>query len=273
MSHRVGCMASDENLANEVRLLSLPQLAPLGRWQLDLPHDRPEHLLLWITRGQGVALFDGARAGIGTHNAIFVPARQLLAVDLGRQCFGQALVLPVGSAPSLPDRPVHLRVRDVTTQNELAGLLDAITREQDSGKSLNSKAVLAYSELSAIWLQRVIETEPASPRASAARRLARRYFDRLVHGHATGASMADHAEALGVTPTHLTRVCKSQTGRTAAALLTSRVLHEARAALVQSNRPASHIAKDLGFSSAAYFTRFMQHHTGLAPSAIRRSAA
>ncbi|MCL6285531.1 helix-turn-helix domain-containing protein [Ruegeria sp. 2012CJ41-6] len=266
-------MTSGPNQANDVRLLSLPQLAPLGRWQLELPHDRADHLLLWVTRGQGVALFDGARAGIGTHNAIFVPARQLLAIDLGRQCFGQALVLPVGSAPSLPDRPVHLRVRDVTTQNELAGLLDAITREQDNGKSLNSKAVLAYCELAAIWLQRVIETEPAPTRASAARRLARRYFDRLVHAHATGASMADHAAALGVTPTHLTRVCKSQTGRTAAALLTGRVLHEARAALVQSNRPASHIAKDLGFSSAAYFTRFMQHHTGLAPSAIRRSAA
>ena len=76
------------------RLLTLAQLAASGAWQLDLVHDRPVSLLIWITRGQGLALLDGARRGVGAHNALFVPAGNLMALDLGRQGFGQALILP-----------------------------------------------------------------------------------------------------------------------------------------------------------------------------------
>lgn len=266
-------MVVGDTQATQVQLLGLQQLAPLGRWQLELPHDRGENLLLWITRGQGVAMFDGARAGLGVHNAIFIPSRHLLSVDVGRQCFGQALVIPANHVSSLPTRPLHLRVRDVAMQSDLTALLDAINREQTGEKPLNVQAMLAYSELIAIWLRRISDIDPPPARVTAARRLSRSYFDRLVQDYMSGASMADHAAALGVTSTHLTRVCKSQTGRTAAALLTGRVLHAARLALLNSKRPASHIARDLGFGSAAYFTRFMQQHTGLVPSAIRRSAA
>ena len=90
---------------------------------------------------------------------------------------------------------------------------------------------------------------------------------------ASGASMAEHAAALGVTPTHLTRVCRTETGRTAAALLTERLVHAAHSLLAGTDAPAQDIARHLGFGSAAYFTRFMQQHTGAAPTALRRTAA
>ena len=100
----------------------------------------------------------------------------------------------------------------------------------------------------------------------------RAYCARLVGTYATGVTMADHAAALGVTPTHLSRVCKAQTGRTAADLQTERVLHAARSGLIESRNPVQDIARALGFGSAAYFTRFVQHHTQQTPTALRQSA-
>ena len=85
--------------------------------------------------------------------------------------------------------------------------------------------------------------------------------------------MATYAEALDVTPTHLSRAVKAATGKTAADILTERVVHAARDLLMTSNHSAQDIARHLGFGSAAYFTRYIQQHTGLPPSKLRPSKA
>lgn len=265
-------MAFDPTDQPDIRLLTLGQLVQAGAWQMNLAHDRPEHLLIWITRGQGVALLDGARRGIGTHNALFIPARQLMAIDPGRQGFGQALVLPAGCALTLPQTMQHLRIRDVAAQKDLSMLLEALGREQNQQAPLCQSAITAYAELAVIWLRRQIGiSDVAPPRETAAQRLVRAYCTRLVTQFASGASMATHAAALGVTPTHLTRVCRAETGLTAATLLTQRLLHAAQHLLIFTNTPIQDIARHLGFGSAAYFTRFIQGHTGQSPTLLRRT--
>ncbi|MFT7596272.1 MAG: AraC family transcriptional activator of pobA [Paracoccaceae bacterium] len=275
-------MPFDPTEQTDIRLLSLGQLMQAGRWQLNLAHDRSEHLLIWITRGQGVCLLDGARRGIGTHNALFIPARQLMAIDPGRQGFGQVLVLPGVSPQTLPQTVQHLRIRDVAAQKDLTMILESLGREQNQQAPLYQSAVDAFSELAIIWLRRQIDQADGQtggqangpePRETAAHRLVRAYCARLVTQFASGASMADHAAALGVTPTHLTRVCRAETGLTAATLLTQRVLHAAHHLLISTQAPVQDIARHLGFGSAAYFTRFMQAHTGQSPTALRRGRA
>ncbi|WP_254796903.1 helix-turn-helix transcriptional regulator [Sulfitobacter albidus] len=81
--------------------------------------------------------------------------------------------------------------------------------------------------------------------------------------------MSGYAEMLEVTPTHLARCVKAATGKTAAELLTERTLHAARVLLETSTHPACNISRHLGFGSPAYFTRFMQQHTGLTPRQLR----
>ncbi|MHA6262052.1 AraC family transcriptional regulator [Arenibacterium sp. CAU 1754] len=254
-----------------VELMSLAQLGRLGGWQLELLHDNPFDLLIWITKGQGLALLDGSRRGVGTHNALFVPAGNLMSLELGRQGFGQALILPQGLDITLPERVLHLRIRDVAAQNELTAIFEAIGREQNAARPLFHSAVKAHADLASIWLRRHWHVERHDE--TAARRLTRAYFDRVARYFADGSSMADHASALGVTPTHLTRVCRSETGKTAAALLTERILHRARELLVSTDVPVQDIASSLGFGSAAYFTRFIKHHSGHSPMALRRMAS
>lgn len=258
---------------DHLRLVTLGQLTSAGAWALQLAHDRPYAVLFWITKGQGVAILDGARRGMGIHNAIFVPPGQLMSLDPGRQGFGQALLIPPSARLPLPETVQHLRIREVTAQTELTALLEAMGREQAAQRPLCQSAMAAHGELVAIWLRRqMTEATQARPPETAARRLVRAYCRRLVRDYANGDSMAGHAAALGVTPTHLTRVCRAETGKTAAALLTERLLHAARQLLVTSDAPIQDIARQLGFGSATYFTRFIQQHTQSAPTALRRSA-
>lgn len=257
-----------------IRLLTLAQLSARGSWQLELAHDRAESLLIWLTRGQGLALMDGVRRGIGAHNALFIPAGTVMSIELGRQGFGQALCIRDTSGLNLPRKPVHLRTREAPAQIELNGLLDAMMREQVAGRAMLDTAMAAHAALISVWLHRQIdrvgpEILPDTPSV----RLMRAFMARIVQPDAEMISLEEHAAVIGVTPTHLARVSKAETGRTAAALITERRLHRARSLLAETETPIQDIARQLGFASAAYFTRFIQQHCGIGPSALRRNPA
>lgn len=256
----------------DIQVHTLAQLTNGQDWRLTLPHDRDSHLLIWITRGQGLVLMDGARRGVGAHNAFFVPAKTLFSLDLGRQSMGQAVVIPDGTPLRLPEIPRHLRIRDVQVQSELSGLIEAAQREDRGTLPLRHDALEAHAALMSLWLRRqILKDEHVPDKRNAAARLSKKFCDLVVERHTTGVPMAQYAAALGVTPTHLTRAVKAATGKSAADILTDRVVHAARLLLAETQEPAQNIARFLGFGSAAYFTRFMQQHTGLTPSKLRAS--
>lgn len=261
-------------MTDNLNILSLPQLTCGQDWRLTLAHDRPEAMLIWTTRGQGRLLLNGRRRGVGTHNAIFVPPRHLFSLDLGRQGVAQVLVVPPAGDVEFPNSPTHLRIREVGAMSELTALIEAATREQQLARPLARKAMDAHGALISVWLQRQMALEDhIAPRPNAAARLTSAFCQRISEHFRETMTMADHAEALQVTPTHLTRACKAATGKTAADLLTERILYEARTLLISTDVAAQDIARYLGFGSAAYFTRFMLHHTKSTPTALRRSAA
>ncbi len=255
-----------------IQVTTLTQLTGSQEWRLSLAHDRPSHLVIWITRGQGRMLLNGTRRGVGTHNAISIPPRTLFALEMGRQSMGLVAVIPDGTEVRLPAGPRQLRMRDVSAISELNALFEASQREATSARELSQDALDAHIALMSVWLRRQIalpDNLPLKPNAAA--RLSAAFCQRVTNWYATGQSMADHAAALGVTPTHLTRACKAATGRTAADLLTERVLYAARVALVETDVPIQDVARHLGFGSAAYFTRFIQQHTARTPSALRQA--
>lgn len=247
------------------------QAAP---WKYMLQHDREEDCLLWITRGQGRVTINGLRRGVSMHHAIFLPAGTLFAVDLQQGTQALFIHAPRGLVPRMPQEPLLLRVRDGLAQAELTGEIDAMARETLRARPLMTEALEARLHLIAVWLHRQVQSGAAeAPEETAALRLVRRYARTVVRDFRSAAPMARHAEALGVTATHLSRVCRQCCGKTAADLLTERKLHAARRALESPRPPVQEIARGLGFASPAYFTRFIQAHTGLTPSALRAGAA
>jgi AraC family transcriptional activator of pobA len=254
------------------RIKTVAQWAGGADWRLTLLHDSAEHALVWITRGQGIAVIGGVRRGVGVHNALAIPAGTLFALDLGKTGFGAVCLIPPGGPVLMPDEPQHLRIRDVAGQNELTALFEAMQREQTTAGHFMDEALNAQATLISVWLRRAMISHPDDRRPKAAERLVMAYAALVERDYASGRSMADHARTLGVTPTHLTRVCKAVLGRTAAEVLTERSLHAARDMLESGTRPIGQIAASLGFGSAAYFSRFIQHHTGQSPSALRARA-
>jgi len=78
-----------------------------------------------------------------------------------------------------------------------------------------------------------------------------------------------YAHRLGLTSTHLNRLCREHLGETALGIIHSHLALEARRYLTFTSLSAKEVALALAFEDPAYFTRFFKRRTGLTPTAFR----
>lgn len=260
--------------ANRLALTAIAQNATQGRWRTEAmrSHDSPR--LLFIARGQGRITITGLTRGYSANNLIYIPPKTMYGFEVGPTVFGQMITIPTAMAPEWPDAPVHLRLRDMIAQKELMVHLDALERELLSELPGQNRAAHYQLGLLSIYFERqqaLQEDDGGDERArTASARLVAAYTDLIELDFHKHLGVADYARKLGVTATHLTRCCKETSGSSALKLLNDRILFEARLRLRDSNDPVRQIADELGFGSAAYFTRAFQTRTGLTPSAFRK---
>lgn len=259
---------------SDLRLVAIPRLVAGGRWRVEAMRSLSEPLLLWFTKGQGRITVAGTTRGYGPNTAVFIPPGTMHGFEVGPQVFGTAVFFGRETDLALPDAFHFLRIRENAHQVELNLVLDAIGREQASEKAAHDRATRHYLGLLSVWLERQIAAAPVEtpPHSASARRLAAQFTEILERDFRAGLGVADYANALGITPTHLTRVCRLTTGRSAKSIAADRVIFEARRLLLETPLPVGRVAQDLGFASPAYFTRAFLHHTGTTPTEFRRSA-
>lgn len=104
---------------------------------------------------------------------------------------------------------------------------------------------------------------------SAASRLCSAFLGKVFDASVSFRMVSGYAKLLGVTPNHLNRAVKSETGRSAGAWIDNARLALARTLLHDGSIPMTEISDRLGFSEPSYFSRFFRKVTGLTPSEFR----
>lgn len=79
----------------------------------------------------------------------------------------------------------------------------------------------------------------------------------------------DYADRLAVHVNHLNKVLKENTGKTTTAMITGRIIQEAKILLKQTDWNISQISDSMGFEEVAHFSNFFRKQTSLAPVAYR----
>lgn len=259
---------------NRLALTAIAQNAGQGRWRTEAMRSHASPRLIFVARGQGRITVAGLTSGFGANNLIYIPAGTMYGFEVGPTVFGQMLTIPSAMAAEWPLGPVHLRLRDVVAQKELAKHLDALERELKSDQARHARAAHYQLGLLAVYFERqldlrVDDTKDARTDTASARLVAA-YTDLIERDFHQSSGVAGYAAKLGVTPTHLTRCCRQTCGKSALELLNNRILFEARLLLRDTTAPVGKIAADLGFGSAAYFTKAFAAQTGLTPSKFRQ---
>jgi AraC-like DNA-binding protein len=249
-----------------------------GRWRTEAmrSYDRP--VLLWITRGQGRMTIAGRTCGYGPHNLVFLPPRTQHGFSTMGPVLGSLVFLPNDPLFDWPGEPAHLRLNDVQRQRELTSMIDAMAREQANEFDRSNMALYHHAGLLSVWISRTAEElagtqvqSQGTRRDTAAHRMAEAFTSLVERDFRRPDGVQHYAQLLGVTPTHLSRVCRKVAGVPALDILTDRRHFEARRLLKDSKIAVSEVARQSGFASAAYFTRAFRSRTGQSPTEFRNT--
>lgn len=257
-----------------VRFQSLSQFFHGPEWKRGAMRGYSDHLLIWVTRGQGRLILGGARSGYNSHNAVFVPAGTMLKFECGSQCYGTVVQISSALHLGLPTKPMQLRVRNAADQCELTSHLEVLQHELDSQRLRSERAAICLLGLISVWLECQKEEcgTGAAPTDMRAFEAVSAYTAAVEQQYASGKTTTDYAADLGLSPSDLSRYCKDMCDLSASDILNQRIHLAAREALATSQASFQQVAEDLGFSSPAYFTRSFENVTGESPERFRARA-
>lgn len=99
---------------------------------------------------------------------------------------------------------------------------------------------------------------------------ARLFFDLLAMRRGRIRSVSEIATLMNLTPKHLSRIIKEQTGETPIHFIHQYMMRAITQELRYSTKTAKEIAYQQGFSSLAFFGKFVKQQTGLTPTEYRK---
>ncbi len=148
--------------------------------------------------------------------------------------------------------------------------------EELLGQKFDSLSVLAGIETEAHlaeWLHEMLERCMESIRLqkrSAHQQTAAQALEYMQRHCNEGVSRDQVAEAVGVSPSHFSRLLHRQTGRTFTDLLAQLRVQRAAELLVRTDWSLARIALETGFSDQSYFTKVFRRQQGMTPGHYRR---
>ena len=114
---------------------------------------------------------------------------------------------------------------------------------------------------------------PAAESSVAERTFASVYINRAVDflrlNHASGITMADVAEEVGITEKYLYKLFRRELGTTPMEYLNQCRIHRAEMLLTTTALSIAEIARQCGFEDAGYFSRFYRRQRGRSPTQYR----
>ena len=99
-----------------------------------------------------------------------------------------------------------------------------------------------------------------------------RFFEMLFDRSQVLDSVSGYAERLGISPSYLNKLVRTQTRHSAMDWVEISRVNWAKSLLKEGNLSISDVSLAIGVDDPSYFTRFFRKSTGLTPSEYRRSA-
>lgn len=254
-------------------------------WTIPAHRHEGLHQFQWLAEGSAQVAIDGKEWQVQAPAALMLTPGCVHSFRYAPQSLGHQVTVPsgvltqgFGGAPTLAARldsspliATGLASQDVQA---LATLFGQIVAEFELDSPGRVEALQSQAMLLALWYLRHAEGARTDERPQALRDTLTRRFRALVAQHYREQKpLAFYADALKVTPDHLSRACRAVAGMSALDIVHERVVLEARRMLAYTEMPVGEIAQSLGFDDSQYFSRFFAKRSGAAPTVYRLRVA
>ena len=231
------------------------------------------HCFLFLTSGEVIADMDGESLLISPNTILFIPAGKSFSIKyhsggIGYMgTFADSFLKDSRYSVIHANSPVLIDVPDADAvfMEMLLGKLADMQFTDDSSKNVCqaiTDAFLAYSDsighIGRNW--RI-------------NKICSRFFESLFNRERKIFHMSYYADEIGISPNHLNRVLKANTGRTAGSWIDISRVTYSKTLLRQTGLPIIDVAERVGFDDQSYFSRFFKKHCGMTPSRFRNSCA
>lgn len=238
--------------------------------------------ILYLRSGTAQVMFDGDWLDVSppalivvppltVHSFVFSPNVEGVVLTFFAQEIRSALEQIGGGAEGLVRPRILFPVDTVVDSQEMDHAVSRLIAEADRGATGQVAALRARLVLllvAACRLDLAAAMRAADRRDASERRI--HDFLALVDAHFRDTRRVDfYAARVGITPTHLNRLCRQELGLTALAAIERRILLEAQRYLQFSSLSIKEIGIVLGYPDPAYFSRFISRRLGQGPQALR----
>lgn len=247
--------------------------AALHDWRISVHRHTDLHQFFSITAGSAEVTVEGAVQRLALPALVTIPRLAAHGFRFAQGTAGHVVTLPMAELPEAfgEGSPIAQRLSHwgtVPGSAELRGLVARLAAEH-RGAGFGRVPLLRglVLQLAAEVARGLNDASPASEHPYARRMVA---LDALIAARLRSRwRVADYADALGMTPTHLSRVTRAEAGLSASRYIERHLFREARRLLAYTRMGVGEIAFALGFEDAAYFSRAFRRHEGEPPLAYR----
>lgn len=256
-----------------------------GRWRTGA-HVHPGYgQVIFVRNGSGVMYLDGRNVPFNGPCALVIPPDYVHALDYEVDVDRWAITIEAAylsqvnvklhafialwSAPVVV--PMGEGVGDGADVYRLIRRLKQEVEEDQLGHAVGVEALLTTVLLK---LVRQADLEQADADGSVRHdvRLVDRFRKFIDQHYREHLQLADYAAMLAVSLVQLRTACASAGESSPTKMIHARLITEAKRTLIFSDMSVEQIAFGLGFSDAAYFTRFFRREVGQTPSQFRAMA-
>ena len=241
------------------------------------------HQLFLIESGGGRAIIEETQHPLLDGTLIVMPPMAVHGFEFLPDTEGWVLTIPTPYMERIleeePRLPEFLSQAQLTRlpNRETTASFNAIFKTIEAEHGANTPARrLVLRSLVTLLVAEIYRLNPARTDkqrdAATQKQLLLRHFQALVDDHFKERwAVSRYADRLGITPTHLSRICRQILRVPASELITERSLLEAKRLLIYTSLSIAEIGWDLGFSDPAHFSKFFRENTGRKPSEFRQA--
>lgn len=257
---------------------SILQRSSLYAWHIRVHQHAELVQLLYLHKGQAEIEVEGERYVVNESSIQVVPSLCVhgFRFSPGTQGYVLSLALPLlskleaqfGGQLDVLSQPRCIPVKRSSRhiRSVFATLLEEYTHENDA------REMMLYSLLGVllVWLNRQGAPSKVIEDKSERKRGVLRQFARLIESHyREHLSLAEYAQRLGISTTHLNCLCREFHGASALSVLHQRLLLEAKRSLQYTSMTITQVSDYLGFSDVTYFSRFFRKRGGMTPKEFK----
>lgn len=256
-------------------LLHLEQISDRAEghdWTIGAHRHSQLHQLVLLTGGGARLTLDGEERSIEPPALVNLPRGTVHGFAFAPGTTGFVLTLPAGNFPELfadgaETSAALARGFTLAASPALAArfaALAAIHAAQAPFRRTALRAEAAALAAQAAQMSQVSGGKSATPDPRIQR------LEAMIRAGVTRRiPLSEMAQALALSPRHLGRLCRAQTGKTPQAFAEENKMREASRLLAYSPMSTQQIAYHLGFDDPAYFSRVFRRNFGVSPSAYR----